>query len=282
MMTTLLVALFVAIVGPLLEDEIKAWSCWLPQKLLRMAVAKLPEKYRERYDEEWASGIEEIPGELFKLFYSIGLLRAAAGISKAAPKNAVRQETTFASLTKRTIDITFACTVLIMLAPVLLTIAILIKLDSPGPIFYGSERVGKNGRIFRCLKFRTMFRDVEMMHMHERNSILLKISNYPRFTLLGRLLRKFSLDELPQIFNVLVGEMSLVGPRPSIVSEINEYKLSHPHCLDVAPGITGLWQIQVHQNPFLLDSNSLDETYLRNWSIWLDIKIILRTIWVAF
>ena len=174
-----------------------------------------------------------------------------------------------------------------LLSPLLLAIAIAIKLDSPGPVFYLSERIGKKGRVFRCIKFRTMVRDAEkrradIMHMNERDGVLFKISNDPRITRLGRFLRKYSLDELPQFFNVLRGDMSVVGPRPPLASEVREYKLSHLRRLDVTPGITGLWQVQGRQDPSFASYVSLDVTYIENWSIWLDFKIIMRTIGVVF
>jgi exopolysaccharide biosynthesis polyprenyl glycosylphosphotransferase len=188
---------------------------------------------------------------------------------------------------KRVLDIVFSSVALILLSPVLLLIAIAVKLDSHGPVFYLSERVGKKGRIFRCCKFRTMVRDAEkrraeMMHMNERDGVLFKISNDPRITALGTLLRKYSLDELPQFFNVLVGDMSIVGPRPPLASEVKEYKLSHLRRLDVIPGITGLWQVQARQDPSFDSYVSLDVTYIEKWSLWLDIKIIIRTIGVVF
>jgi lipopolysaccharide/colanic/teichoic acid biosynthesis glycosyltransferase len=176
---------------------------------------------------------------------------------------------------------------LIVLSPVLLAIAIAIKLDSSGPVLFFSERIGKKGRVFRCTKFRTMVRDAEkrradVMHMNERDGVLFKISNDPRITKLGRFLRKYSLDELPQFFNVLRGDMSVVGPRPPIGSEVREYKLSHLRRLDVTPGITGLWQVQARQDPSFDNYISLDVAYIENWSVWLDIKIIMRTIGVVF
>jgi len=188
---------------------------------------------------------------------------------------------------KRLIDIVFSSAVLVALSPVLLAIAIAIKLDSSGPVFYYSDRIGKKGRVFRCTKFRTMVRDAEkrraeIMHMNERDGVLFKISNDPRITKLGRFLRKYSLDELPQFFNVLRGDMSVVGPRPPIGSEVNEYKLSHLRRLDVTPGITGLWQVQARQDPSFDNYISLDVAYIENWSIWLDLKIIIRTVGVVF
>jgi exopolysaccharide biosynthesis polyprenyl glycosylphosphotransferase len=190
-------------------------------------------------------------------------------------------------LLKRAVDIVFAGLTLIVLSPLLLPVAIAIKLDSPGPVFYLSDRIGKKGRVFRCIKFRTMVSDAEkqraaMMHMNEREGALFKITNDPRITKLGRFLRKYSLDEFPQFLNVLRGDMSVVGPRPPIGSEVREYKLGHLRRLDVTPGITGLWQVQGRQDPSFDSYVSLDVTYIENWSIWLDFQIILRTIGVVF
>jgi exopolysaccharide biosynthesis polyprenyl glycosylphosphotransferase len=185
------------------------------------------------------------------------------------------------------VDIVFSGLALIILSPVLLAIAVAIKLDSRGPIFYFSERIGKKGRVFRCTKFRTMVRDAEkrradVMHLNERDGILFKISNDPRVTRIGRFLRRYSLDELPQFFNVLRGDMSIVGPRPPIVSEVREYRLSDLRRLDVTPGITGLWQVKARQDPSFDNYVSLDVAYIDNWSVWLDLKIIVRTIAVVF
>jgi lipopolysaccharide/colanic/teichoic acid biosynthesis glycosyltransferase len=154
-------------------------------------------------------------------------------------------------------------------------------------VLYLSDRIGKKGRVFRCIKFRTMVEDADkrradVLHMNERDGVLFKISNDPRITRLGGFLRKFSLDELPQFVNVLRGEMSIVGPRPPLASEVREYKLNHLRRLDVMPGITGLWQVQARQDPSFDNYISLDVTYVDNWSIWLDLKILARTIVVVF
>ncbi len=190
-------------------------------------------------------------------------------------------------LFKRVFDAVFSALVLAVLSPLILALALAIKLDSPGPVFYASERIGKKGVVFRCIKFRTMVRDAEVrraeiMHMNERDGVLFKVSKDPRITRLGRFLRKYSLDELPQFFNVLVGDMSIVGPRPPLAGEVRKYDLSHLRRLDVTPGITGLWQVQGRQDPSFASYVSLDVTYIDNWSIWLDFKIILRTIGVVF
>jgi exopolysaccharide biosynthesis polyprenyl glycosylphosphotransferase len=190
-----------------------------------------------------------------------------------------------ALLFKRLLDIVLSSLALVVLSPLLLAIAIAIKLDSPGPVFYASDRIGKKARVFSCIKFRTMVRDADklrdgVMHMNERDGVLFKVANDPRVTKLGRLLRKYSLDELPQLFNVLRGDMSIVGPRPPIASEVREYKLSHLRRLDVTPGITGLWQVVGRQDPSFESYISLDVAYIENWSLFLDLVIMLRTIGV--
>jgi exopolysaccharide biosynthesis polyprenyl glycosylphosphotransferase len=187
---------------------------------------------------------------------------------------------------KRIFDMVFSTVALLVLLPFLLAVAIAIKLDSRGPIFYISERIGKKGVVFRCLKFRTMVQDAdrrqaELLHMNERDGVLFKVSNDPRVTRLGRFLRKYSIDELPQFFNVLSGDMSVVGPRPPLAGEVRRYDLDHLRRLDVTPGITGLWQVQGRQDPSFASYVSLDVTYIDNWSVWLDFKIIMRTVGVV-
>ena len=187
---------------------------------------------------------------------------------------------------KRVLDVVFGAAALVLLSPLLGAIAAAIKLDSAGVVFYASNRIGKKGRVFRCVKFRTMVADAErrqaeLMPMNERDGVLFKVANDPRVTKLGRWLRKYSLDELPQFWNVLKGEMSVVGPRPPLASEVQEYQLSHLRRLDVTPGITGLWQVQGRQDPSFANYVTLDVTYIDNWSVWLDFKIMLRTIGVV-
>ena len=160
----------------------------------------------------------------------------------------------FAHLVKRSFDLIFSALALLALLPVLLAIAVAVKLDSPGPVLYFSERIGKRGRVFRCTKFRTMVADAEarraqIEHMNERDDVLFKVAKDPRITPVGRFIRKYSLDELPQFWNVLKGEMSVVGPRPPLASEVQQYKLETLRRLDVLPGITGLWQVQSRQDP---------------------------------
>jgi exopolysaccharide biosynthesis polyprenyl glycosylphosphotransferase len=187
---------------------------------------------------------------------------------------------------KRILDVFLSSIALLILSPLIAAIAVAVKLDSPGPIFYCSDRIGKKGRVFRCIKFRTMVADAErrraeILHMNERDGVLFKVSNDPRITRFGGFLRKYSLDELPQFLNVLRGDMSMVGPRPPIASEVKRYDLGHLRRLDVLPGMTGLWQVQARQDPSFDSYISLDTAYIQNWSIWLDLKILVRTLSVV-
>jgi exopolysaccharide biosynthesis polyprenyl glycosylphosphotransferase len=186
------------------------------------------------------------------------------------------------NLMKRIGDFGMSLFLVAALLPILLIIALLIKLDSPGPVFYISHRIGKKGRVFPCYKFRTMVVNAdELTHtlasLNERDGILFKITKDPRATKIGRVLRKFSLDELPQLFNVLGGDMSLVGPRPPLAREVGQYELEHFRRLEVLPGITGLWQVRARQDPSFTRYVALDLAYVENWSFWLDLKILVKT-----
>ena len=187
---------------------------------------------------------------------------------------------------KRGFDIVFSLVVLVFIAPVLVGIVILIKLDSEGPVLYVSERIGRDGKRFRFFKFRTMVKDADSMrgsllHLNERKGNLFKLSNDPRITRLGRVLRRYSLDELPQFFSVLTGSMSVVGPRPCLASEYARYTKAQRRRLEAAPGITGLWQVEARTNPSADAYFALDMEYVEKWSFWLDMKILLRTVWVV-
>ena len=169
------------------------------------------------------------------------------------------------------------------LAPLFLGVAVAIKLDSPGPTFYRQVRVGKDGRRFRMLKFRSMQQDADglVVSLLERNEVtgpMFKIRRDPRITRVGRFLRRYSLDELPQLINVVLGDMSLVGPRPPTDSEIEKYEDWQLGRLRAVPGITGLWQVSGRSEVPFHDMVRLDLHYIRNWSFALDVEILLRTI----
>ena len=185
-------------------------------------------------------------------------------------------------------DIIFSAALLVFLSPLLLVIGLLIKLISKGPIFYPWKVVGENGMPFTGYKFRTM--DVnadlakeELLSQNEMKGPVFKIKNDPRVTSLGKLLRKFSLDELPQLWSVLKGDMSLVGPRPPATTEYLYFEEWQKQKLSVKPGMTCFWQINGRNE--INDFNEwvkLDLKYIQDWSLWLDVKILLRTILVVF
>lgn len=172
----------------------------------------------------------------------------------------------------------------VLLFPVLATA---VKLSSPGPIFFGQERVGENGRRFKCWKYRSMYidaeaRKAELMHLNEMNGAIFKIQNDPRVTPVGAFLRKTSLDEFPQFWNVFCGEMSLVGTRPPTPGEVENYELWHRKRISIKPGITGLWQVSGRNEISDFDEIvRLDIDYIDRWSLWLDIKLLFLTIWVV-
>jgi lipopolysaccharide/colanic/teichoic acid biosynthesis glycosyltransferase len=174
---------------------------------------------------------------------------------------------------------------LILSSPVLLFACLAIKFTSPGSLLFRQQRAGLNGQPFTIFKFRTMVTDAEqrkheLAAMNEMSGPVFKVTNDPRITPIGRLLRKFSIDEFPQLFNVLRGEMSLVGPRPLPVDEVKRFNdLAHRRRLSVKPGLTCLWQISGRNNvKDFRDWVRLDLEYIDNWSLWLDLKILFRTI----
>jgi exopolysaccharide biosynthesis polyprenyl glycosylphosphotransferase len=193
----------------------------------------------------------------------------------------------FGLAVKRTIDVLGSIVLLLLSAPLLALAALWIRLDSPGAIFYSAMRVGKKARKFRCYKLRTMVVEAdaqkdELRRNNERSGPFFKIENDPRVTRCGRWLRKFSVDELPQLVNVLLGDMSLVGPRPHPVDDFERYTIEHLRRLDVKPGVTGLWQVTARRDPSFDTNMVLDLEYIENWSLRLDLNVLLRTLKVVF
>jgi Undecaprenyl-phosphate galactose phosphotransferase WbaP len=188
---------------------------------------------------------------------------------------------------KRILDLSLSAFALVVFAPVLVAIAIAIKLDSKGPVLFGHLRIGRNGRAFKALKFRTMVmngpevlekvlaRNADAREEWARDH---KLKNDPRVTRVGRFLRKTSLDELPQLWNVLMSEMSLVGPRPIVEEEIAKYGNSYSLYTRVKGGVTGLWQVSGRNDVSYEERVKLDSFYVRNWSVWLDLCILYKTI----
>lgn len=186
----------------------------------------------------------------------------------------------------------YALGVLMLLVswPILLVTAIAIKLDSPGPVFFKHRRIGRNGKHFDCIKFRSMVQNAEALQAelvrnggkNEHGWLCWKQEDDPRVTRVGKWIRKLSIDELPQVFNVLRGEMSVVGPRPHIQQEVDSYKEWHKQRLNVKPGITGLWQVSGRSDLPFDEMIKLDLYYIERWSPWMDFKIILRTFKAVF
>jgi len=187
------------------------------------------------------------------------------------------------SFVKRIIDVALSGIALLFLWPLLLVIAVAVKLESRGPAIYRSLRAGKKGQKFACYKFRTMVDGADelkdaLRRFNERRDPFFKIADDPRVTRLGRFLRKYSLDELPQFWNVLKGDMSLVGPRPHPVDDCARYRPADHRRLEVKPGITGLWQVIARADPSFETCMKLDLEYMKRWSLSLDCKILVRTV----
>jgi exopolysaccharide biosynthesis polyprenyl glycosylphosphotransferase len=183
---------------------------------------------------------------------------------------------------KRCIDLAVAASALLLMAPLFLLIAALIKLDSRGPVLYISGRAGRKGRPFRCYKFRTMVPEADELKdslriRNQRSGPFFKIKQDPRISRIGRFLRRYSLDELPQLWNVLKGEMSLVGPRPHPLDDVSRYAIRHLPRLDVTPGLTGLWQVTARGDPSFQTGMDLDVEYIRSWSLRADLKLLWKT-----
>lgn len=187
---------------------------------------------------------------------------------------------------KRTVDVFVSLAAIAAGLPVLAGIAVLIAASSRGPIFYRAGRVGRKGKSFFCYKFRTMVAGADadrerLRAQNERRGPVFKIANDPRITPVGRWLRRYSVDELPQFWNVLCGEMSLVGPRPHPLDDFERYDLEHLRRLEVKPGMTGLWQVTARTDPSFRRNMALDLEYIESWSLWLDVRILYRTLGVV-
>jgi Undecaprenyl-phosphate galactose phosphotransferase WbaP len=192
---------------------------------------------------------------------------------------------------KRAMDATLSVLGGILILPLLVALALVVKLTSRGPIFFGQTRIGQNGQKFTAWKFRTMRTDAAeaLQHYLDAHPELLeewncdhKLKNDPRVTTIGHILRSTSLDELPQLWNVIRGDMSLVGPRPIVEDEIEKYGEIYRQYLLVPPGITGIWQVSGRNNISYQERIELDRYYVQNWSPWLDFHLLMRTVWIVF
>lgn len=188
------------------------------------------------------------------------------------------------TISKRMLDFIVSLVLLVLLSPLLLVLSLLVKLTSPGPVFYEWKVVGKHGRPFSSRKFRSMVVEADelkasLLAKNEMTGPVFKLTHDPRVTVTGAWMRRYSLDELPQLYSVLIGDMSLVGPRPPLQSEYKHFTEYQKQKLTVKPGITCLWQISGRNNISDFDDwVSLDLQYIQNWSLWLDFKILTQTV----
>ncbi|MBR7064243.1 MAG: undecaprenyl-phosphate galactose phosphotransferase WbaP [Treponema sp.] len=215
-------------------------------------------------------------------------LKDIAGIIGLASTHYLTQKRS--RITKRCLDLILIIASLPLTLPLCFVIAFLVKFSSPGPILFGHERVGKNGKKIKCWKFRSMYKDADkqLAELLSKNKKLKeewekdqKLVNDPRVTSIGKFLRKTSLDELPQLWNIFLGQMSFVGPRPITKDELKKYKDKANYVLTVTPGLSGMWQTSGRSNTGYEDRIALDLYYIHNWSIWLDIWIIIKTFYVV-
>lgn len=205
----------------------------------------------------------------------------------STPVGAAYHRRRYQRAVKRLLDITIATLLLVALAPVLLALAIWIRLDSSGPVFFNRPRVRRDGQSFVMYKLRSMCQDAEqrlatLQHLNTAGQRAIKIHDDPRVTTAGRILRKTSLDELPQLFNVLKGEMSLIGPRPQAPNEVALYTPLERRRLEATPGMTGLWQVTARNESSFDTWVEWDLTYIENWSLLLDLQILCRTVVVIW
>ena len=219
-------------------------------------------------------------------------VRISRELSRCAGGNVVTMGTVELKLRdqvlKRTMDIVGGIVGCIISIPIIALVAIPLKLESPGPLVFKQRRVGRNGRVFYIHKLRSMYVDAEerkkeLMARNEMNGLMFKMQDDPRITKVGKFIRKTSIDELPQFFDVLRGDMSLVGTRPPTLDEYKQYESHHKRRLSMKPGITGLWQVSGRSNiEDFEEVVKLDTRYIDNWTIWQDLKILLKTVWVVF
>ena len=218
--------------------------------------------------------------------------RLSRSLSRCAGGNVVTMGTVKLKLRdqalKRMLDIVGSLVGCILSIPIIAIVAIPLKLESPGPLVFKQRRVGRNGRVFYIHKLRSMYVDAEerkkeLMARNEMNGLMFKMQDDPRITKVGKFIRKTSIDELPQFFDVLRGDMSLVGTRPPTLDEYKQYESHHKRRLSMKPGITGLWQVSGRSNiEDFEEVVKLDTRYIDNWTIWQDLKILLKTVWVVF
>jgi Undecaprenyl-phosphate galactose phosphotransferase WbaP len=291
------------ITGVLLENPVAAWDADLPPIIGHLSDAPMVSRQRpvrycilampNRSDAEIRQIIQDHCRGFQRILIITDLLGICClGISAREIGGQVgleipqRLSCLVPKTMKRCLDLVTGAVLVLMLVPLFVAICIAIKVTSRGPVFFGHLRYGRDGKAFRALKFRTMVTNADQIladHLQRHPEQLLewqlyhKLKKDPRITSVGRWLRRYSLDELPQLINILVGHMSLVGPRPIVKSEIVRYGTSYDLYTRVLPGLTGLWQVSGRNNTTYEERVALDEYYIRNWSVWMDLYILART-----
>jgi exopolysaccharide biosynthesis polyprenyl glycosylphosphotransferase len=258
----------------------------LRQRAIDEVIIALPWHAREKIvrimeDAEAGGARVKIVPDLFQLSLSKIAVDAVGGIPLIGVKESAISGGALSI--KRVMDVLFSVLLFVLILIPTTIIAILIKLTSPGPVIFEQQRVGRGGKLFTAYKFRTMRLGADdekdaLHHLNEASGPWFKIRNDPRMTPIGKWLRRTSMDELPQLWNVLSGDMSLVGPRPPLPNEVARYEEWHKRRLDVAPGVTGLWQVSGRSELTFDEMVMLDLYYIENWSPWLDMWILIKTI----
>lgn len=243
------------------EDISSSWKLMETAEKMGVRIFVMPKLYRPRVANVTPTYINGLPAMVYRS----------------------EPERPLPLLCKSIIDKVGACLGLILVSPFMATVAAIVKLDSRGPVFFKQTRLGLNGKPFTLFKFRTMCSDAEtrkgtLLGKNEMSGPVFKIKRDPRVTKVGRLLRKFSVDELPQLFNILRGEMSLVGPRPPLPQEVSRFEPWMHRKLSVRPGLTCLWQVNGRNDIDFEEWMRLDLQYIDNWSLWLDAKILAKTV----
>jgi exopolysaccharide biosynthesis polyprenyl glycosylphosphotransferase len=252
-------------------------------------VVALPRSAHERLN--WVvSELHDLPVQVWVIpdYFSLTLHRASVEELAGIPMLNLRAPalSEYQRMTKRAFDVTVTLTTMIVALPLMGVVALLVRLTSPGPVFYRAKRAGENGRIFDMLKFRTMVENADQLisqvaTVDAQGNAILKCKDDPRVTPLGRFLRKMSIDELPQLFNVLRGDMSLVGPRPEMPVLVDQYQPWQRKRFAVPQGMTGWWQIHGRSDKPMHLHTEEDLYYVQHYTIWLDLQIIMKTIWVV-
>jgi lipopolysaccharide/colanic/teichoic acid biosynthesis glycosyltransferase len=282
----------------LLVAELFDWCPRLAERLIRRAVRRLPSDARDRYLDEWLAELEVVPGRgISKLIWAIQILVRATKVGEEIVGHSRRNYGGVAFAVKRVIDWSWAAGCVVLLAPVLLSAALAVRVSSDGPVFFRQRRVGRDGKVFYLYRFRSMCVAPGRAELGDEDVSTLEfllgedtapggVEGYERRTPVGRFLRRSSLDELPQLFNVLRGEMSLIGPRPECLESVELLRQGVPRYHDrhkVKPGITGWAQVNgLRGRTSLAQRVEWDNYYIANWSLGLDLKIVALTLVALF